>query len=95
MTDEKEIFEAAVMGEECELWLKSTIGQHVLRQRAEAEKKVMEAFRRADPGDTKAIAALQRALDAANTGVQWLVDAVHIGRQYEQILSAEKESSYE
>ncbi len=84
--------EAAIMGEEVRVWLASPIGQYILRQRVEVEKKVLEAFRRLDPSDAKGISDLQRALDAAHTGVQCLEDAISVGKQYVDILTMENDS---
>lgn len=85
-------YEAGVLGEHIDVWLKSQIGQYVLQQRAETERKVLDLFRKLDPSDTSAVSELQRALNAAYTGVQWLMDAVDMGQQYIQLLKAEKET---
>lgn len=90
--DKRNLYEEIVLGEEVEVWLKSPIGQFVMRQKQEVEKRIMEEFRKVDPEDASSIRLLQRALDAADTGPKWLIDQVHIAHQQEQILSAEEVS---
>lgn len=87
----QQTFELVILGEEAKAWLDSPLGQYVLRQREEVQKKVLEQLRTVEASNVKKVRELQRALDASNTGVQWLLDAVQMGSQYNQILAAERD----
>jgi len=87
----EQAYEIVIRGEEAKAWLDGPLGKYVLKQRADVERKVLEQFRLVDAGNPKKIRDLQRALDAANTGVQWLLDAIQMGSQQEQILKAERD----
>jgi hypothetical protein len=83
-------YEAILLGEQADVWFKSTMGLYVVRKSQEAQKRVLEELVKADAEDSKRIRALQEELKVSQLAVVWLGRTIAEGRQYEQALNAEE-----
>jgi hypothetical protein len=78
------------LGEQAEAFLASPLGKYLVgRAEAEVEEGV-EALKRADPEDAKAIRAIQTIIARAESFQYWLAEAIMAGENAQQELTEEQ-----
>lgn len=84
MTERDELQNAIALGFSAEDFLESDLGVWISK-RAEAERTdALEALCEADPFDAQGIARLQSRVAVADAAMQWLADAVILGREAQE-----------
>jgi len=83
-TEARDLTTAIDFGFEVEAFLQSRLGKHLI-QRAETEiDDNVEALKKADPEDAKAIRTLQNAIYRAEAIQYWMAEAIQAGEMAQQ-----------
>lgn len=75
----REIQQAIDLSFQVEAFLKSPIGKHLIKRSDDDVETAVEALKRVDPEDVKAVRALQNTISVAESIQYWLAEAIQSG----------------
>lgn len=76
----------AVLGRQIEHFLGTDIGGYIVKRATQQSEAAFEEFKKVDPFDGPAVAAVQRKANVADGILEWMGDAVAAGQSATEIL---------
>lgn len=78
--DFRQLQAEVIIGKDAEQFFKTDLGKYVLGCAQQDIDRATQELMQADPNDAKEIIRLQNQANVAQTAIQWLNDAIIIGR---------------
>ena len=91
--DERTKIAQADLGLTLEEFKRSKAGRYLIGCALQEAREALRKLKTVDPNDTKAITALQNEIWRAESLVQWVEEAIYTGKNAEQALQQQDDSS--
>jgi hypothetical protein len=86
-TETQDIFNAIDFGIEVEAFIRSKVGQYLIKRAETDITDALEGLKAVEPDNTKAILALQHDIKRAESIQYWMAEAIQAGLQAEKLIT--------